>query len=118
MQRTEKVVAIDVPRAECRVRPVYVGTNAFEGTYWRNSEGDYKCTVDSVESTIRDRCAETADSRVMERLTPGDLNADTIRRYRRRFARCKPTSTWNGLSCVFKREMGLLHPPFFVNECI
>lgn len=105
----KKIVAIDVPRAECKVRPVYIGNNAFEGTYRRNGEGDYKCTADSVESMIRDRCAETADSCVMERLTIADLNVDTIRRYRRRFARCKPTSTWNELSDeTFLRSVGAL----------
>ena len=115
----KKVIAIDVPRVESRARPVYVGTNAFDGSYRRNGEGDYKCSPDAVESMIRDRCADPADSCVMERLTAEDLNADTIRRYRLRFSRCKPTSTWNELAdaeflrCIgalSKDEKGVLRP--------
>ena len=94
----KKVVTIDVPRAERKARPVHIGNNVFEGTYRRNGEGDYKCTRDSVESMIRDHCEETADACLMDELTAEDLNADTIRRYRGRFANFKPTSQWNELS--------------------
>ena len=115
----KSVVVINVPRAERRARPVYIGNNVYEGTYRRNGEGDYKCTAESVESMIRDRCEETADACLMDELTAEDLNYETIRRYRRRFANFKPTSQWNGLQdhdflkvigALRKDENGVLRP--------
>lgn len=115
----KSVVVINVPRAERRVRPVYIGNNVYEGTYRRNGEGDYKCTAESVESMIRDRCEETADACLMDELTAEDLNYETVRRYRRRFANFKPTSQWNELQdhdflkvvgALRKDENGVLRP--------
>ena len=37
------VVAIFVPRANFRQRPVYVGADPYTGTYYRRGEGDCRC---------------------------------------------------------------------------
>ena len=42
--RGRDVVVIEVPRANRRERPVYVGLDVFNGAYRRNGEGDYKCS--------------------------------------------------------------------------
>ena len=36
----KQLVVIEVPRAERTVRPVYVGSDVFKGSYRRNCEGD------------------------------------------------------------------------------
>lgn len=38
------LVVTEVPRADRRVKPVYVGSDVFKGTYRRNGEGDYHCS--------------------------------------------------------------------------
>lgn len=47
------VVFVEVPRAERMVRPVFVGSDVFKGTYRRNGEGDYHCSRETVEGMIR-----------------------------------------------------------------
>lgn len=49
------VVAIFVPRAPFRKRPVYVGADPFTGTYFRKGEGDCRCPRHEVEAMLRDR---------------------------------------------------------------
>lgn len=50
-----EIVAIFVPRADFRHRPVYVGTDPFSGTYYRQGEGDCRCPRREVEAMLRDR---------------------------------------------------------------
>lgn len=39
-----RIVVIEVPRADRHDKPVYIGSDPFAGTYRRNGEGDYRCT--------------------------------------------------------------------------
>lgn len=93
----KSVVVIEVPRAPREARPVYVGSDVFKGTYRRNGEGDYRCGREAVKAMLRDQCAETADTCVLDELTVTDLNADTVSRYRRRFANLKGGHVWSDL---------------------
>ena len=92
------VVVVEVPRAERTVRPVFVGSDVFKGTYRRNGEGDYHCSRETVEGMIRDKCAETADNCILDELTIADLDADTIRRYRMYFSQLRPGHVWSGFA--------------------
>jgi len=92
------VVVVEVPRAERTVRPVFVGSDVFKGTYRRNGEGDYHCSREAVEGMIRDKCAETADNCVLDELTIADLDADSIRRYRMYFSQLRPGHVWSSLA--------------------
>ncbi|MEM5779941.1 MAG: ATP-binding protein [Lawsonibacter sp.] len=49
------IVAIFVPRADFRQRPVYVGRDPFSGTYFRQGEGDCRSPRHEVEAMLRDR---------------------------------------------------------------
>ena len=92
------VVVVEVPRAERTVRPVFVGSDVFKGTYRRNGEGDYHCSRETVEGMIRDKCAETADNCVLDELTIADLDADSIRRFRMYFSQLRPGHVWSSLA--------------------
>ena len=94
------LVVVEVPRAERTVRPVFVGSDVFKGTYRRNGEGDYRCSRETVEGMIRDKCAETADNCVLDELTIADLDADSIRRYRMYFSQLRSGHVWSGLAKV------------------
>lgn len=39
-----RIVVIEVPRADRHDKPVYIGSDPFAGTYRRNGERDYRCT--------------------------------------------------------------------------
>ena len=117
--RGRDVVVIEVPRADRRERPVYVGRDVFNGAYRRNGEGDYKCSREAVLAMLRDASDVTADATVLESLTVADLNADSIRHYREEFSRFRPRLAWNKLSdeeflkkvgAVGRGDDGNLHP--------
>ena len=50
-----QVVAIFVPRAPAKDRPVYIGQDPYTGTYYRRGEGDYRCPRREVEAMLQDR---------------------------------------------------------------
>ena len=50
----KKVIAINVPRADYTVRPVYINNNLSRGTFKRNHEGDYRCTEQELKMMLRD----------------------------------------------------------------
>lgn len=43
-----RIIAISVPPAPDALRPVYIGTDVFLGSYKRSGEGDYRCTREEV----------------------------------------------------------------------
>lgn len=51
----KRIIVIEVPRAQNKDLPVYIGTDPYEGSYFRNGEGDYKCTVEEVDTMLQRR---------------------------------------------------------------
>lgn len=50
-----RIVVIRVPEATHRQRPVYIGNDLWCGTYRRNGEGDYRCTVDEIQRMLNEK---------------------------------------------------------------
>ena len=50
----KEIIAINVPRADYTVRPVYINNNLSRGTFKRNHEGDYHCTEQELKMMLRD----------------------------------------------------------------
>ena len=94
----KELVVTEVPRADRRMKPVYVGADVFRGAYRRNGEGDYHCSREAVEAMIRDKCKETADNCLLEDMTIADLDQDSVRRYRMMFSQRKPDHAWNKIT--------------------
>ena len=49
------IVAIFVPRAEQKDRPVYIGGDPYAGTYYRRGEGDWRCPRHEVDAMLQDQ---------------------------------------------------------------
>ena len=49
------IIAITVPQADQRCRPVYVGGDIHQGSYRRCGEGDYRCTPEEIERMLTER---------------------------------------------------------------
>lgn len=92
------IVLIEVPRANRQDKPVYVGTDMFQGSFRRNGDGDYHCRPEEVLAMVRDKVDESIDGKVLENLLLTDLNGDSIRHYRTMFRNTKPNHVWNNLS--------------------
>ncbi len=92
-----QIIAITVPRAERRDRPVYIDGNPFTGTYQRNGEGDYRCSKEEVEAMFRDASRKSPDMRPLCQLGLHVLDPDAIRRYRSRMILRHPEHIWQEL---------------------
>ena len=44
------VLVIEVPRASQKIRPVFIGTDIYAGTYKRDESGDYHCSPEEVDA--------------------------------------------------------------------
>lgn len=89
------VIVINVPRADYKVRPVYVGENPYKGTYKRNNEGDYHMSTFEVDAMIRDRNPDGNDSMILEGFTMEDIDSVTLKHYRQMFQVRNPEHIWN-----------------------
>ena len=97
-----RIVVIQIPRAGRHERPVYIGTDPFSGSYFRDGEGDYRCSPDEVRSMLRDRADEPQDAMVLEEFSTDCLDPGCISRYRVRLSDLHPRPAWQrSISCHF-----------------
>lgn len=97
-----KVIKINVPKADRKARPVYIGENPFNeskhsGTFRRNYSGDYKCSKEEIKRMLADQLDESQDSLILEGFDISDLNQDTINSFRNRLRAIKPNHPWVSL---------------------
>lgn len=90
-----RLVRIQVPRADRWQRPVYVGSDPMRGTYRRNFEGDFLCSSDEVRRMFADRAEDPADSRILEGFTLDDIHPESLRQYRQMFV-ARHQNVWLG----------------------
>ncbi|MDE5595053.1 MAG: putative DNA binding domain-containing protein [Muribaculaceae bacterium] len=102
-----ELIVINVPRAERTSRPVYVGTDPRTGTYRRNGEGDYHCSLEEVALMIRDSALVTDDNKLLTNLDMSVFCQDTIRAYRNIFKLVRQNHLWNNEDdAMFLRRIG------------
>lgn len=89
------VIVVRIPAAPRRHRPVYINNHPYDGTFVRGYTGDYRCSKQDVDRMMREASSDAADSTILPQLTLEDLDADTLRRYRRLYQTQEPGSPWN-----------------------
>ncbi len=103
----KEVIAVNVPRADNAVRPVYTNDNLSRGTFKRNHEGDYHCSEQELKMLIRDSCETGNDRLILEHCTMDDIDEPTLERYRIMFKTDNPDHVWNELgNRDFLRQLG------------
>jgi predicted HTH transcriptional regulator len=103
------IIVMEIPRADRRDKPVYINNDLNKGTFRRNAEGDYHCTMSDIKAMLRDQSDISPDSRVIEELTIIDLDKESINGYRNHFTALKPTHIWNRLDIEsFLHKIGAL----------
>ncbi len=108
-QSGRTVIAIDVPRADRTMKPVFVGTDPMRGSYRRNGEGDYHCNKDQVAAMYRDASIVGADMRVLANMDMTVFDMESVHAYRNRFASFHPNHIWLGLDDeLFMRRIGAM----------
>ena len=93
----KEVIAINVPRADYNLRPVYINNNLMRGTYRRNHEGDYHCTEKMIKMMVRDAYEDGNDRMFLEYYTMDDIDIPTLEGYRVMFKTNNPEHIWNSL---------------------
>ena len=91
-----RIVVINVPRADRSYRPVYIDGNPLN-TYRRNGEGDYKCTMEEYQAMVRDAAVKTQDMLILEEMDLSVFNAESVRSYRQRMRLSRPGHVWEQL---------------------
>ncbi|MCL2662375.1 MAG: putative DNA binding domain-containing protein [Oscillospiraceae bacterium] len=114
-----RIIVINVPRANRTDKPVYIDNNPIAGSYRRNWQGDYHCTKEEVSNMFRDQTQVSQDTRVLEQLDLDAFDYDTVRRYRNRWKSNHPGHAWENLEdtdflqklgCIGRDENGVLRP--------
>lgn len=103
------ILVVRIPRAERRAKPVFVGSDPKSGTYRRNHEGDYHCSLDEMASMFRDASAVTQDTKVLEKMDMSVFCMNTVKGYRNFFRSKHPNHLWNNEEDeIFMRKIGAI----------
>ena len=103
------IIVLEVPRAERTSRPIYKGMDPRNGTYRRNHEGDYLCSLEEVSAMFRDAALSSQDAKVLKEMDMTVFCEETIRSYRQVFRLTHPNHLWNQLEDeVFLRRIGAM----------
>ena len=101
------IVAINVPRADYTIRPIYINGNLSKGTFKRNHEGDYHCSEQELKMMLRDANEAGNDRMILEYYTMDDIDIPTLERYRVMFKTNNQDHVWNGLdNKEFLKQLG------------
>lgn len=103
------ILVIEVPRAERTMKPVYKGQEPKNGTYRRNGDGDYLCSLEEVSAMYRDAALSSMDKKVLKEMDYSVFCQDSIKSYRQVFNGLHPTHVWRDLEDeVFLRRLGAI----------
>ena len=67
------------------------------GTYRRNGEGDYHCSMSEIAEMVRDSRESPLDSTLCSRVKLSDIDGDSLKQYRQMMSNLAPTHVWNTL---------------------
>lgn len=105
----KNVLIVRVPRAERAARPVYVGTDPKSGTFRRNHEGDYHCSLEEMSLMFRDASFITQDTKVLDKMDMSVFCMETVKRYRNFFRSTHINHLWNNEDDeMFLRKIGAI----------
>lgn len=102
------ILAVDIPRASRKQRPVHLTQNPFSGnTYRRLNEGDRPLPDEEVKRMLAEQVEDSRDDRILRGYDISDLSAETLRAYRQVFANRDPGHPWNAIDDLeFLRQIG------------
>lgn len=87
-------IVVNVPRADRHQRPVYVNDSMDRGTYRRNNEGDYHCSIPEILEMGRDSTDISTDQRLVDEADIRDINKSTLDSYRNHLRSNIPSHPW------------------------
>ena len=89
------VLAVQIPQAPRRLRPIYLNGQPLGHTWRRLHDGDRLCDVETVKRMLAEQLEDSRDTRLLNRFGLPDLDPESLRAYRQMFAVVRPDHPWN-----------------------
>lgn len=103
----QRVILIEIPRAQRAQRPIFINGNPLTGTFRRGHEGDYHCTEEQVRRMMADASPRPGDGQVLDGFSEEDLNPESLAAYRGLFASLAPSHPFlTGDTQALLRQLG------------
>lgn len=101
------VLEIKIAPAPVECRPVFINNNIMTGTYRRNGDGDYHCSVAEIKAMLRDSRDKNQDLAIVMDISVNELSSETIASYKSRFRALHPEHVFlNGDDLKFLEYIG------------
>ncbi len=102
------ILAIEIPRAGRKQRPVHLTPNPLAGhTFRRFNDGDHSLADEDVKRMLAEQVEDSRDDKILYGYSIQDLSVDTLRAYRQVFANRDPAHPWNEIGDQeFLRRIG------------
>jgi predicted HTH transcriptional regulator len=101
------VLAVHIPQAPRKLRPVYLNGQPLGHTWRRLHDGDRLCDVETVKRMLAEQLEDSRDTRLLPRFGLQDLDPESLRAYRQMFAVVRPDHPWNAPDDIsFLKLMG------------
>ncbi|WP_434526621.1 hypothetical protein [Photorhabdus asymbiotica] len=84
------VVAVRIPAALRKQRPVFIKGDPLRGTYQRRNESDQLCDAETVKRWLAEQVEDERDARILTGFDMTDLNMDSLKTFRQLLASAKP----------------------------
>ena len=86
----EFVLKIHVKKCPVDLKPIYINKNLYQGTYRRNADGDYRCSIEEINAMIRDASRQSPDLAIVEDCSTSSLDEESIKIYKNMFSSIHP----------------------------
>ncbi|QTN33989.1 putative DNA binding domain-containing protein [Akkermansiaceae bacterium] len=102
------IIAVGIPRASRRQRPVFLDGNPLGGhCYRRLHEGDQRMSDEDVKLMLAEQQHDSLDDELLPTYTMADLDYGTLKVYRQTHTNLNPGHVWSGLDDLdFLRAIG------------
>jgi ATP-dependent DNA helicase RecG len=102
------IIAVEVPRASRRQRPVYLDGNPLGGHCFRRlHEGDQRMSDQDVKLMLAEQQHDSLDDELLPNYSLADLDLSTLKVYRQTHTNLNPGHVWSGLDDVdFLKAVG------------
>ncbi len=90
----EVIMVIEVPPAKREQKPIYINNDIMNGSFRRNWEGDYRCSLSEVRAMLRDEPEATMDMKVLDNVPISYISKESVEGYRNRHTAYRPGHPW------------------------
>lgn len=88
------LLAVHIPAATRRQKPVYLNGQPLGNTYRRLHEGDRRCDDDVVRRMLAEQLEDSRDARILDKFGLADLDLESLHAYRNIFTAVKSGHPW------------------------